>query len=321
MLRKEASPLGVMLHALGLAGAGHVGTNAAGIAAHKGSNIAEVLAHKGMQHGLLEQKINPIRKQIMKMMLGPEALVPYELANEAGKKLVTRFPNPSERQIVLQSMLDGYHASGLTAHAPGVGALASAAAHEVAGTAPDLKGSGIASSIYGKLVNSLSNQVQTGMETPTQKVFGALAGAAPAVPMLAADAAAGHGIPFGALGHFGWNGIRQGAGATSTGEQWVGDQIAKGIKGQPMSKAKELAMSLAFSPAAVEPHHVGATLRALPSAEKGFQALDQFVKSPATQGAAYGASKTPQGKQVLESLQASPMGRIAKHTGKSLGWI
>jgi hypothetical protein len=121
-----ASKLPSLGHVAGTAAAGHIGTNALGRAAHHASNIGEVLAHKGFQHGLTDWQINPARKQALKMMFGPEALIPYEAAREAAAKAVQQAPGPIQRNQLLSGLL----AKDIS-HAPVLGHVQTAIKHEL----------------------------------------------------------------------------------------------------------------------------------------------------------------------------------------------
>jgi len=268
--REKRAVLGLLAHggiAAAMTAGGHLGTNRAGLVAHHASNIAEVLAHKGWNTGLLEQGLNPDRAQALKAMFGPEALIPYELANEAAKKLVTKFPNPVERATAIREALHQYQATGLTNHAPGVGHLMSAMEHDLKGTTPTLSAKGRLASWYSKAVDKLTNHVRTGFETPSQSVGNAFLGAAPLAPMLAADTAL-TGSPLGALGHFGWNATRNIAGNTSLGEKFVGEQLAKGLRGDVPGKFQTALFNYGLSPAVLEPRMLGKAIHDLPKGQK-----------------------------------------------------
>jgi hypothetical protein len=176
-LRKEASGiLGGLAHGLGMGVAGHAGTNFLGMKAHHHSNIGEVLAHRGFQHGLLEQRISPVMEQSIKSVFGPESLINYHAAVEAGKHFVTKAPNPDQRRNAL--LLATQHA--LPHDMPVLSQLQSAMNHELQGTAPTLNAKGLSASVYGKILDSLTNNPVTGMETKAQAAWKHLKGAGPA---------------------------------------------------------------------------------------------------------------------------------------------
>jgi len=255
ILAAIASKLPSLGHVVGTAAAGHIGTNALGRAAHHASNIGEVLAHKGFQHGLLDQGINPARKQAIKMMFGPEALIPYEAAHQFASKAVAQAPHPTQRAQLLNAFL-----SKDISHAPVLGNVQKAIQHELAGSTPQFAGQGMAAKMYGGAIDSLSNQTRTGFETPLQKVVESVRGASPLAPMLAADAAVSGGIPLGAVGHMGWNMTRQAIGDSALGQRLAKQQLLSGLKGKSTGGLSEMAHDLVLSPAFLDAQRLGKTM-------------------------------------------------------------
>jgi hypothetical protein len=290
-LRKEASGiLGGLAHGLGMGVAGHAGTNFLGMKAHHHSNIGEVLAHRGFQHGLLEQRISPVMEQSIKSVFGPESLINYHAAVEAGKHFVTKAPNPDQRRNAL--LLATQHA--LPHDMPVLSQLQSAMNHELQGTAPTLNAKGLSASVYGKILDSLTNNPVTGMETKAQAAWKHLKGAGPAAAMVGADVGMS-GVPLGALAHFGWNGMRQGAAATDIGQRIAADQIAKGLSGGvPKSTTK---WDIGLSPAYLDGQRFGGALR---------RAIPQV-----------GLKKTP---EALASRLSTPVGSrtVTREPGRAL---
>lgn len=254
-LRKEASGiLGGLMHGLGMGAAGHAGTNFFGMKAHHHSNIGEVLAHRGFQHGLLEQRISPVMEQSIKSVFGPESLINYHAAVEAGKHFVTKAPHPDQRRNAL--LLATQHT--LPHDLPVLSQLQSAMNHELQGTSPALKAEGLSAKAYSKVLNWLTNNPVTGMETKAQAAWKHLKGVGPAAMMVGGDVAMS-GAPFGAMAHFGWNGMRQGAAATDLGHRVAADQIVKGLSGGvPKSTTK---WDIGLSPAYLDGQRLGGALR------------------------------------------------------------
>lgn len=249
-LEKRSNPI---LHALGVMLGGHVGTNALGRVAHHGSNIAEHLAHQGFQHGLIGSQISPTRLQSMKSLLGPEAVMPYEAAHHAATELIKRAPNPVARGAAITSALSQGH---LMAGAPIVDPVRAAMQHELAGTAPVLRGENRLSALYAKAVSRMGDHTMTGMETGAQRALKHVTGLAPAAGAVAADMAT-TGQPLGALFHFGWNGMRQAAGHTSIGQNMVANEIKAGLSNQRLSRTKELITDHLVSPAFLDARRMG----------------------------------------------------------------
>lgn len=280
---KNASVLHALAHGAAMTLGGHVGTNAMGRAAHHGSNIAEILAHKGVQHGLLGAgtQITPARLQSIKMMFGPEATVPYELALKSARNLLEKVPNPEARRLALQRMYQ--HGTGLE-NVPVASDVRKAIAHELAGTSPALQAQTRGAKIYGKLLDHLSKPTTNELQTGAQKVVKNITGAAPLAGFVAADAAASAGIPIGAIGHMGWNLTRQGAVHTPVGKRLLGDEVRKGLRGQQVSKTKEFVIDHLMSPAYLDARR--AALQAHKANPAGAQALatDPFLDEVIQQG-------------------------------------
>lgn len=277
-LRKEASGiLGGLAHGLGMGVAGHAGTNFLGMKAHHHSNIGEVLAHRGFQHGLLEQRISPVMEQSIKSVFGPESLINYHAAVEAGKHFVTKAPNPDQRRNAL--LLATQHT--LPHDLPVLSQLQSAMNHELQGTSPALKAEGLSAKAYSKVLNWLTNNPVTGMETKAQAAWKHLKGVGPAAAAVGFDTAVS-GAPLGALAHFGWNGMRQGAAATDLGHRVAADQIVKGLRGGvPKSTTK---WDIGLSPAYLDGQRLGGALRrAIPQVglKKTPEALAARLNTPA----------------------------------------
>lgn len=250
----EKQAVGVLGHALGMTAGGHFGVNALGRAAHHASNIGEVLAHRGLQHGLLGQRVTPSRLQSLKSIFGPEAMVNYEAALQAGGKLVSQYPAPQARNAAIQAAM---RAKQFAEGAPVAGDLMKAFQHELAGTAPTFQGKGLAARLYGGAVDRLSRHTLTGMETGAQRAVKHITGAAPAAAFVAADAAASGGLPLGAIGHAAWNGVRQGVGHTRAGQEFVKKEFQKGFQGKMPSKAQEFVADHVFSPAFLDARRLG----------------------------------------------------------------
>lgn len=261
-LRKEASGiLGGLVHGLGMGVVGHAGTNFLGMKAHHHSNIGEVLAHRGFQHGLLEQRISPVMEQSIKSVFGPESLINYHAAVEAGKHFVTKAPNPDQRRNAL--LLATQHT--LPHDMPVLSQLQSAMNHELQGTAPTLNAKGMSATLYGKILDSLTNNPVTGMETKAQAAWKHLKGAGPAAAMVGADVAMS-GAPLGAMAHFGWNGMRQGAAATDIGQRIAAKQLVDGARhGVPKNTTK---LDIAVSPAFLDAQRAGAAARRMVTENK-----------------------------------------------------
>ena len=66
-------------------GAGHVGTNLLGKGIHNYTNLAERLAQKGLQQGLEGREALGGGRGLAKLLYGPEALMEYDAALNAGK--------------------------------------------------------------------------------------------------------------------------------------------------------------------------------------------------------------------------------------------
>lgn len=251
---KTAGALHGVLMALG----GHLGTNALGRAAHHKSNIGEILAHRGLQHGLTgaNTQMSPVRRQALKLIFGPEALIPYEKALEAGRHLLEKYPQPENRQFVLQALVSQAKAGKPL---PLVGDIVSAMGHEIAGTTPTLSAQGAAKT-YGGLMSYLSDRVTSDLQTPGQKIVSNVIGAAPLALAGAADAVAGGGVPLGMIGHAGWNLTRQGIAATPQGKKWAVNQLKQGLTGNGPSPRLEVFSDYAFSPAFLLPRRLGAAI-------------------------------------------------------------
>ncbi len=269
-LRKEASGiLGGLVHGLSMGAVGHAGTNFLGMKAHHHSNIGEVLAHRGFQHGLLEQRISPVMEQSIKSVFGPESLINYHAAVEAGKHFVTKAPHPDQRRNAL--LLATQHT--LPHDLPVLSQLQSAMNHELQGTSPALKAEGVSAKVYSTLLDKLTNNPVTGMETKAQAAWKHLQGAGPAAAMVGADVAMS-GAPLGAMAHFGWNGMRQGAAATDIGQRVVAKQLVDGVqKGVPKNTTK---WDLAASPAFLDAQRTGAVVQRLSKEHSNHPMLEQM---------------------------------------------
>jgi hypothetical protein len=243
---KTASPL---LHGLGMTLAGHIGTNAMGRAAHHHSNIGEYLAHLGLKHALSSNnsRITPSRLQSIKMLFGPEAMMTYEATHQLGKQISKKINNPALRQLALATALP--QPSGPLANAPVLSEMHKALRHEVAGTAPKIQAKGRVSGAYANLMKWLTNHTTSDNQTKTQKVIGAITGAAPLAPVIAIDAALSGGVPLGAIGHLGWNLTRQVAANTDIGKRVVQNEIQKGLRGERLSRPAEYIIDHLISPA------------------------------------------------------------------------
>lgn len=265
---KSALLIGASLSALG----GHLGTNIAGRSAHHASNLAEVMAHRGFQHGLLGQQIHPARQLSMKALMGPESLATYELARQAGLSAVEHAPNPIERAKYLQNIHGFASTQPSLEHAPIIDPIRQAVMHELAGTAPELHASNRATKSYGKVVNWLADQTQTGFETGAQKAVGAIRGIAPAATLAAAE-------PIPMAGHFAVNMTREGLSRTPQGQRFMKNELAKGLRGQMPGKAKSMAIDLMASPALLDARRAANSIGKGLSpemAEMGAQQLDKY---------------------------------------------
>lgn len=236
-----------ILGSAAIAAFGHFGSNALGKASHTSSNLGHVMAHKGFQHGLLEQQIHPARQAAMKALVGPEALATYEAARMAGQQAVQRFPNPEVRNRWLKATYGLIDTEKAFDHTPVIDPIRDAIAHEFRGTAPTLEAKGHASRLYGKLIDGLSDSVQTGMETPAQNIAKSIGGVAPAAGVLGLDMLA-TGTPLGALGHFGVNGGRE-LGSRLFGDRFIQHEMAKGLAGEMHSPLKSKLLDYGISPA------------------------------------------------------------------------
>lgn len=253
---KEKTAAGLAHAALAM-GVGHFGTNLLGRAAHHGSNINEYMAHLGMQHGLLGAgtRIAPTRLQAIKSLMGPESVVSYEMAHKAGSGLLDKFPNPQDRRAAIELQLSRDHT--LTEKTPVAREVHQALKHEHAGTEPTLTSHGPAAGLYARTLRRMARHTTSDLETPAQKAVGAVVGAAPLAPVLAGDALLSGGVPLGAVGHFGWNGIRQVAAETPIGKRVIKDEIASGLEGKRVSKLRELATDIGVSPAFLDARRAG----------------------------------------------------------------
>ena len=243
-----------ILHGAFMTGLGHGGTNAFGRLAHHGSNIGEHLAHQGFQHGLLGQQITPSRLQTMKSLFGPESMIRYEAARGAAAGLVSKFPSPGPRNAAIQhAITHGANEQG----APVAGEVLSAMRHELAGTSPQIQAKGLGAKLYAHTVKHLANHTTTGMETGAQRAVKAFTGAAPGAAVMGADAAMGGGVPWGAVGHVAWNGIRQGAAETAIGKRFVNNELQAGLAGKTVSPRREWLIDHVVSPAFLDARRAG----------------------------------------------------------------
>ena len=253
---KEKTAAG-LLHAALTAAGGHFGTNLLGRSAHHGSNINEYMAHLGMQHGLLGAgtRIAPTRLQAIKSLMGPESMISYEMAHQAGSGLLDSFPNPKDRRAAIEAQLSRDHT--LTEKTPVARDVYQAMKHEHAGTEPALASHGRAAGLYARALKGLSGYTTSDLKTPAQKAVGFVRGASPLVPFVAGDALISGGIPLGAVGHVGWNGIRQVAAETPIGKRVIKNEVASGLEGNRVSKLRELATDIGVSPAFLDARRAG----------------------------------------------------------------
>lgn len=249
---------------LGLLGTGlaalasHGGTNALGIEAHHGSNISEILAHRGFQHGLLGQEIPWSRQQSMKSMFGPEVMIPYVAARNAGATAVKQYPSPTERNYALQHL----HAHGhLGDGIPVAQDVIKAVGHELQGTEPALSATGRVAKVHAGLLNSLSSQTRTGFETGPQRALQAAWGAAPLAAAAGVDSAIFGGAPVSAGVHVAMNAVRQGVGASPLGPWFAKREFKKGLRGEVDSPRLSSLKQYALSPAIQDAQIAGNVVR------------------------------------------------------------
>lgn len=254
LYEKQAGVLGGLAHALGMAGAGHVSTNAAGLAAHHASNVGEVLAHRGLQHGLGGQRLTPVMKQSIKSIFGPESLINYEAAHGLAQRLLAESPHPDDRLKNMLALVEHGIAHGTPVARP----MQQALEHHLRGSAPHAGGLGPASDAYAKILDRLTSRPLHGMETGAQRLAKNLRDAVPAALFVGADAALSGGVPTGAAGHALWNGARQAAGHTDIGQKLLAQEVVKGLEGAHLGKAETLAYDLGASPAFLDARRVAA---------------------------------------------------------------
>ena len=264
---KTAVLLAAGMSALG----GHLGTNIAGRSAHHASNLAEVMAHRGFQHGLLGQRINPGRQLSMKALMGPESLATYELARQAGLQAVEHAPNPIERAKYLQGIHGVASTQSNLDHVPIIDPIRQAVMHELAGTAPELQATNRATKGYGKIVNWLADQTETGFETGAQKLVGNMRGIAPAAALAALE-------PAPMAGHFAVNMTREGLSKTPQGQRFMKNELAKGLRGQMPGPVKSMAVDLLGSPALLDGRRAAYGVRNGMSSEHAEMAAQQLDK-------------------------------------------
>lgn len=316
LYEKQAGVLGALGHLLGTAGAGHLGTNAVGLAAHHHSNVGDFLAHRGLQHGLDGQHLSPVARQSIKSIFGPESLITYEAGHGLAQKLIEASPHPDDRLRNMWGLLQQHVAGGT----PVFGPLQKAVAHHVSGTAPVAGGTGRFSDAYAKALDHLTARPMHGMETGAQKVVKNLRDAVPAALFAGLDAVASGGVPAGAIGHAGWNGVRQLAGHTDVGQKLVAKEVVKGFAGERTGKLEALAYNLGASPAYLDARRLGER-----AAQHGAE-VNQVARHPQARAAARAAMAgdgVDRLRQVASAVApgATPQhveafARVAPHAGR-----
>lgn len=257
------------------AAAGHVGTNALGLAGHKG-NIADVLAHHGMQHGLTGSEMNPAARASMKYLFGPESTGAYDAALGVGKG-IAHMPTHEQHAHLSAGIASGNLLPAM-ANAPILKSLHQAAQHEVGGTAPTLQATGVLGKAHGEILSRLASTANSPFDSTGRRALRTAAGAAPLAAAAAGDAVLSGGAPLGLMGHAAVNETRNQVSKTEYGKKYVTDLVQRGMRGEEISKPKQLAMNLGMSPAVLDAHRIGGALRETaeqlgPAAQQPFQAL------------------------------------------------
>lgn len=233
---KHASLLGM----LGLGAAMHVAPNIAMKAVkstRKGHDALTGTYAAGVDMGKAGQKLHPNAQSFMEYGIGPESLVDYHLGRKLGTKLRDMEPERQERFLRrAQGMGDAhFRANGIDPK--------------------DIDKVPVLNTFKGYMegrgnqkVQGLFNRMAVDENKPTtwKNRAGNLAmlgGAAAVDPHLLMQPAI--------------SGARKATAKSTIGRNFMDKQFQQGVEGKPMSKAKEFAMDMAVSPAALDPYRIG----------------------------------------------------------------
>ena len=249
---KHASLLGL----LGLAGAVHVVPNI-GMKAIKstkaGHNALTGTFSAGVEMGRTGRKLHPNAQSLIEYGIGPETLVDYRLGRRLGEKLKDI---PADRQERFLNKAKG---------------MGEAHIRNAGGVAEDIEKVPILNTLNNYIEGRGENKVKKGlmrMSVPDDQpvtwknkagnlaMLGAAAAVEPHLLMQPAISA-----------------TRKTVAQSNIGQKFIDNQFHKGRQGQKLSKAKEVGLDLALSPAALDPYRIGKFV-----SDKGSKELNDNLK-------------------------------------------
>ena len=249
---KNASLLGL----LGLAGAIHVAPNI-GMKAIKstkaGHDALTGTFSAGVEMGQTRKKLHPNVQSLIEYGIGPESLVDYRLGHRLGEKLRDI---PIDKQERFLNKAKG---------------MGEAHIRNANGVVEDIEKVPILNTFTNYIEGRGENKVKKGlmrMSVPSDQPVTWKNKAGNIAMLGAAGAVEPHLLMQPAI-----SATRKAVAKSNMGQKFIDNQFHKGREGQKLSKAKELGLDLALSPAALDPYRIGKFV-----SDRGSQELNESMK-------------------------------------------